>query len=246
MQSIETMLCTYDLLRHCRRIHAHTCTLHSSTFTSLLVCIRSCMHPPRNDLSTLSLDRSLHRHHHQQQHKQCPQVSAPYEDGQTQEGVGPQFSNEIGQIFQGIRNFPSTDTCFFIPKSLIAAHKHPTYGCISCNYRPQKEEKHHVRLTIGGDWINYPGNKSTPTANLTTHAQCQFQYLWQKGILSRADYSSKHHAPKHHQNVHPFFVFDNTTFPKQLLHMSPWHACHHIFGYPVSTQWSTVLNNNKG
>jgi hypothetical protein len=47
------------------------------------------------------------------------------------------------------------------------------------------------------------------------HAQCQFQYLWRKSILNRANYSSKHHAPQHHQNVHPFFVFDNTTFPEQ-------------------------------
>ncbi len=78
------------------------------------------------------------------------------------------------------------------------------------------------------------------------HAQCQSQYLWQKGILNCANYSSKYHAPKHHQNVRPFFVFDNTTFPKQWSHMSPWHSCHHIFGYPVSTQWSTVSNNNTG
>jgi hypothetical protein len=47
------------------------------------------------------------------------------------------------------------------------------------------------------------------------HAQCQFQYLWQKGILNCANYSSKNYSPKHHQNVRPFFVFDNTTFPKQ-------------------------------
>jgi hypothetical protein len=47
------------------------------------------------------------------------------------------------------------------------------------------------------------------------HAQCQFQYFWQKGILNCTDYSSKHHAPKHHQNVCPFFVFKNTTFPEQ-------------------------------
>ncbi len=67
------------------------------------------------------------------------------------------------------------------------------------------------------------------------HAQCQFQYLWRKCIRNRADYSSKHHdysskhhAPKHHQNVRPFFVFDNITFPKQWSHMSPWHSCHHI------------------
>ncbi len=78
------------------------------------------------------------------------------------------FANEIEPLYQGIRNVPSTDTSYFIPKSLVPAHKCPTYGCICCNYQPQKEEKHQVRLTVGGDWINYPGNKSTPTADLTT------------------------------------------------------------------------------
>ncbi len=35
------------------------------------------------------------------------------------------------------------------------------------------------------------------------NAQCQFQYqyLWCKGILNCTNYSSIHHAPKHHQNV---------------------------------------------
>jgi hypothetical protein len=47
------------------------------------------------------------------------------------------------------------------------------------------------------------------------HVQCQFQYLGRNGILNCANYSSKHHAPKHHQNVCSFFVFGNTTFPKQ-------------------------------
>jgi hypothetical protein len=76
-------------------------------------------------------------------------------------------ANEIGQLFQGIRNITGTDKCFFIPKSLVPAHKCPTYGHICCNYQPQKEEKHCVGLTIGGNWIDYPGNKSTPTADLT-------------------------------------------------------------------------------
>ncbi len=43
------------------------------------------------------------------------------------------FATEIGQLLQGIRNVPGTDTCFFIPKSLIPAHKHPTYRRICCN-----------------------------------------------------------------------------------------------------------------
>jgi hypothetical protein len=46
-------------------------------------------------------------------------------------------------------------------------------------------------------------------------AQQQFQYLWCKGILNRADYASKHHAPKHHQQVHPFYIFDSNTPPAQ-------------------------------
>jgi hypothetical protein len=47
------------------------------------------------------------------------------------------------------------------------------------------------------------------------NAQCQFQYLWRKGILNHANYSSEHYAPNHHQNVHPCFVFDNTPVPEQ-------------------------------
>jgi hypothetical protein len=41
------------------------------------------------------------------------------------------------------------------------------------------------------------------------NAQRQFKYLWQKGILNRADYASKHHPARHHQNVRPFYVFDS-------------------------------------
>ena len=78
------------------------------------------------------------------------------------------FSNEIGRLFQGIRNLKGTNTCFFISKSQVPSDKRPTYGRIVCNFRPQKEEQHRTRLTVGGDQIDYPGNKSTPTADLTT------------------------------------------------------------------------------
>jgi hypothetical protein len=78
------------------------------------------------------------------------------------------FDNNIGRLFQGIRNVTGTDTCFFIPKSLVPAHKCPTYGRFCCNYQPQKEEKHRVRLTVGSNCFDYPGNKSTPMADLTT------------------------------------------------------------------------------
>jgi hypothetical protein len=41
------------------------------------------------------------------------------------------------------------------------------------------------------------------------NSQRQFQYLWRKGILNHADYASKHHHPKHHQLVRPFYVLDS-------------------------------------
>jgi hypothetical protein len=50
----------------------------------------------------------------------------------------------------------------------MPTHKRATYGRICCNYRPQKDEPHCTRLTVGGDRITYEGDKSTPTANLVT------------------------------------------------------------------------------
>ena len=35
-----------------------------------------------------------------------------------------------------------------------------------CNYRPLKEEKYRVRLTIGGDKLEYDKDTASPTANL--------------------------------------------------------------------------------
>jgi hypothetical protein len=42
------------------------------------------------------------------------------------------------------------------------------YDQIVCNFCPQKKEQNHTRLTVGGNQINYPGNKSTPTTDLMT------------------------------------------------------------------------------
>ena len=78
------------------------------------------------------------------------------------------FANELGRLFQGIRDVPGTDTCFFIQKSDVPKHKRATYGRIVCNIRPQKEEIYRTRLTVGGNLIDFPGNKSTPTADLLT------------------------------------------------------------------------------
>jgi hypothetical protein len=43
-----------------------------------------------------------------------------------------------------------------------------TYGKIVCDYKPHKKEKERVRLTVGGDRLDYSGNVTTSTADITT------------------------------------------------------------------------------
>jgi hypothetical protein len=78
------------------------------------------------------------------------------------------FGNECGRIFQGIRDIPGTGTCFFIKLTNIPKDIKITYGKIVCDYKPHKTEKERVRLTVGGDRLDYSGNVVTSTADITT------------------------------------------------------------------------------
>jgi hypothetical protein len=51
------------------------------------------------------------------------------------------FGNEVGRLFQGIRDIPEADTCFFIKLTNIQKDRHITYGEIVCDYKPPKKEK---------------------------------------------------------------------------------------------------------
>jgi hypothetical protein len=78
------------------------------------------------------------------------------------------FGNECGRLFQGIRDIPGTDTCFFIELKNISNDRKITYGKIVCDYKPQKKEKERVWLTVGGDRLDYSGDVATSTADITT------------------------------------------------------------------------------
>jgi hypothetical protein len=43
-----------------------------------------------------------------------------------------------------------------------------TYGKTVCDYKPHKKKKERVRLTVGGDRLNYSGDVATSTADITT------------------------------------------------------------------------------
>jgi len=78
-------------------------------------------------------------------------------------------ANEFGRLAQGIRDIPGTNTIAFIPREAVPKHKKVTYGKFVTDIRPQKEETHRTRLTIGGNLIDYPGDVSAPTGGLVTY-----------------------------------------------------------------------------
>ena len=81
------------------------------------------------------------------------------------------FANELGRLAQGIRDIDGTDTIDFIPYVDVPKDQTVTYGRIVCTYRPQKDEKHRTRLTVGGNLIVCLFDVSAPTSDLTTAKQ---------------------------------------------------------------------------
>jgi hypothetical protein len=78
------------------------------------------------------------------------------------------FGKECGRLFQGIRDIPGTDTCFFIKLTNVPKDRNITYGKIVCDYKPHKKEKERVWLTVGGDRLDYSSDVATSTADITT------------------------------------------------------------------------------
>jgi hypothetical protein len=78
-------------------------------------------------------------------------------------------ANEIGRLAQGLkRGVKGTNTIKFIRREDVPAERKASYGSFVVNIKTHKEETERTRLTVGGDQIEYPGDKSTRTAGLTT------------------------------------------------------------------------------
>jgi hypothetical protein len=69
------------------------------------------------------------------------------------------FGNELGRLFQGIRDIPGTNTCFFVELTNIPKDIKITYGKIVCDYKPHK---------MGGDRLDYSGVVATSNSDITT------------------------------------------------------------------------------
>jgi hypothetical protein len=85
---------------------------------------------------------------------------------------------ELGRLFQGFKPkngkaVSGTNTCRFIKFHQVPKGKKVTYVRIVTADRPKKEEPRRVRMTVGGDQIEYPGDCATKGADLIT-AKCLF------------------------------------------------------------------------
>jgi hypothetical protein len=79
-------------------------------------------------------------------------------------------ATEIGLLAQGHQPHTTSgsETLFFIPHYDKPSDRIATFLRIVAALRPHKAESKRTRFTMGGDRIQYNGNVSTPTADLTT------------------------------------------------------------------------------
>ena len=78
---------------------------------------------------------------------------------------------ELGNISQGWRDEKGTNTVQFLTHEEISAipkDRTVTYARIIIDYRCQYSDPTRVRITVGGNLLNSPGELTTRTADLTT------------------------------------------------------------------------------
>ena len=77
------------------------------------------------------------------------------------------LSNEWGRLSRGNDyGVKGTETIDFIYKHQVPPENKVTYASCVCDYRPLKDEPCRVRITVGGDKLDYHGDAGSPTANL--------------------------------------------------------------------------------
>jgi hypothetical protein len=77
------------------------------------------------------------------------------------------FSNEDGCLFHSMHAIPRKNTCFFVELTNKPKDRKITDGKIVSDYKPHKKEKQRVRLTVGGNRLNYSEDVATSTADTT-------------------------------------------------------------------------------
>ncbi len=83
------------------------------------------------------------------------------------------FGKDFGRMCQGGDKTKTTGTdAIFVmdPKDVLNIPKNqpPTYAKVIITYRPKKEDPYCIQITVGGNLINYLGELTMRTADMTT------------------------------------------------------------------------------
>ena len=76
------------------------------------------------------------------------------------------LSNKLGRLAQGVRDIKGNNAVDFIPFLQVPSDRIVTYANMVCDIRPLKSDKFWVRLTVGGDRLQYPDDTVSPAATL--------------------------------------------------------------------------------
>jgi hypothetical protein len=82
-------------------------------------------------------------------------------------------ANEHGRLFNGTQRVKGTNTCRWIKKSQVPKGKRATYARTVMAVRPKKAETNRVRITVGGNLLEYLGETSTEAASIDNKAPHQ-------------------------------------------------------------------------
>jgi hypothetical protein len=72
------------------------------------------------------------------------------------------------RFFKAFEIFLAPIHVFLIKLAKVPKDRKITHDKIVCDYKPHKKEKERVRLTVGGDRLDYSGDVATSTAKITT------------------------------------------------------------------------------
>ena len=76
--------------------------------------------------------------------------------------------NEFARLTQGHDGREGLDVITFIPRSEMPSDKQATYARYVVDYRPEKDEPWRLRITCGGDKLEYRGDTTTHSATMET------------------------------------------------------------------------------
>ena len=80
--------------------------------------------------------------------------------------------NEFGRLAQGYRkhgrDIEGMDIVSFIPRVQVPSEKQATYARYVVDYRPEKDDPWRLRITCGGDRLEYTSNTTTHSATMET------------------------------------------------------------------------------